>query len=88
MAIEISTSTVLQRIEERTVKITIDIPAGSPPNILINRELATYQNDVLVSTEPRRTFTITVDDLLGENQLALMAVIAKTIDDISIKKKS
>ena len=73
-------------VQERTKNITIDVPIGADPIITVLREIATWQDDVLISEVPYKSFQISIDDLISVDQLPLIQQIADTIDAISPTK--
>ena len=75
--------TYVERVEERTNVIHIEIPANSEPIITVRREKAIYHDDVLFATENSKFFNITIEDIKKVGNVGIMSEIANTIDIIS-----
>lgn len=76
----------VERIEERTKHIKIDIILGKPPRVTIVREQVTYHDDVVFSSKISKVFEITPEDLISVNKAGIYQEIADAIDAISLKK--
>ena len=75
--------TYVERVEERTNAINIQIPIGAEPIITIRRGIATYHDDVLFSVENSKVFNITLEDLQKAGKIGIIQDIADAIDVIS-----
>jgi len=72
--------------EERTKEIVIRTKKGQDPEITVTREILTYQDDVLVSSEVTKIFKITLADLALADKTAVVQAVADTIDAIAPSK--